>query len=177
LLFVGRLVREKDLGVLLHAVALARHTVEGLRCWLVGDGEDREALQALATELGLDDIVRFWGLRTDTAAFFSAADAFVMSSISEGLPMSLLQSFSLGTPSILTDVDGMGEVLRLTHSGLLTPVGDAAAFARAIERLASDLSLHAELSARALEGYEERFTLERMGEHYMQLYHTLPSDV
>jgi L-malate glycosyltransferase len=93
-----------------------------------------------------------------------------MSSISEGLPMSLLQSMSLGTPAILTDVDGMGEVLRLTQSGLLVPVGDAAAFAEAIVKLAGDEGLRAELSRRALEAYETRFTIETMAAGYMELY-------
>ena len=84
--------------------------------------------------------------------------------------MSLLQSMSLGTPAILTDVDGMGEVLRLTQSGLLVPVGDAAAFAEAIVRLAGDDALRAELSRRALEAYRTRFTIEKMAEGYMELY-------
>jgi glycosyltransferase involved in cell wall biosynthesis len=170
LLFVGRLVKEKDLGTLIDAVAIARATVIDLDCWIVGRGLDRDALEARARNLGVADSVRFWGLRTDTAPFFSAADAFVMSSISEGLPMSLLQSMSLGTPSILTDVDGMGEVLRLTQSGLLTPVRDPNAFADAIIRLATDSALHAELSARSRSEYEKRFTLDCMSEHYLKLY-------
>lgn len=170
LVFVGRLVWEKDLGTLLEAVAIARESVAGLRCWIVGDGPKRAEMEAKAEELALAGTVRFWGMRTDTPAFFSAADVFVMSSISEGLPMSLLQSMSLGTPCILTDVEGMGEVLRLTESGLLTPAGDAAAFAQAIVRLATDRPLYEELSARAHQAYAERFTLERMGENYLRLY-------
>lgn len=84
--------------------------------------------------------------------------------------MSLLQSMSLGTPAILTDVDGMGEVLRLTQSGLLVPVGDPAAFSDAIVRLATNPALQAELSQRATEAYNTRFTLETMNEGYLALY-------
>ncbi len=84
--------------------------------------------------------------------------------------MSLLQSMSLGTPAILTDVDGMGEVLRLTQSGLLVPVGDAAAFAEAIVRLAGDEAQRLDLSRRALEAYRTRFTVEKMAQGYMELY-------
>ena len=59
----------------------------------------------------------FWGQQLDVAPFFSAADAFIMSSKSEGLPISLLQAFSLGLPAIVTDVGGMAEVVRLAEAG------------------------------------------------------------
>ena len=170
LLYVGRLVREKDLGTLIRAVALARESVPDLEAWIVGPGREREALEALAEELGVSGCVRFFGLQTETAPFFSAADTFVMSSISEGLPMSLLQSMSLGTPAILTDVDGNGEVLRLTQHGLLVPMGDPEAFAAAIETMAGDASLRATFSRRALDQYDQRFKLERMSDAYLNLY-------
>jgi glycosyltransferase involved in cell wall biosynthesis len=170
LLFVGRLVREKDLATLIRAVAQAAPRLPDLDAWIVGGGAERPNLEALAGELGVAERVRFWGQQTVTAPFFCAADVFVMSSISEGLPMSLLQSMSLGTPSILTDVDGMGEILRLTGGGLLTPVGDPAAFAAAIVRMASEPGLREQLSRCALEAYRNRFTLEEMNEGYMRLY-------
>ena len=169
LLFVGRLVREKAIDTLIRAMALIPRE-KGLDLWIVGDGQARAELEALARELTVQDRVRFWGQQTGTAPFFSAADAFVMSSISEGLPMSLLQSMSLGTPAIVTDVDGMGEVLRLTGGGLLVPVGDPEAFAQSLLRLAGDPGLQRELSARAGEAYRSRFTLEKMNEGYMALY-------
>ncbi len=174
LVFIGRVVPEKSLETLIRALALARARVPGLALWIVGGGHARPELEALAAELGTGESVRFWGQQMETAPFFSAADVFVMSSISEGLPMSLLQSMSLGTPAILTDVDGMGEVLRLTGSGLLVPVGDAAAYAEAIVRMASDDGLRRELSRLALEAYRTRFTLETMAKGYQELYESRP---
>ena len=170
LVFIGRLAEVKDLGMLLRAVALAVPRLPDLKFWVVGDGNVRSHLEVLTAELGIEDRVRFWGMQMDTAPFFSAADAFVMSSVSEGLPMSLLQAMSLGTPAILTDVGGMGEVLRLVGSGLLVPVGDSEAMADAIVRLAADEELRAEFSEKALAAYTERFTLERMNAGYMELY-------
>jgi glycosyltransferase involved in cell wall biosynthesis len=64
----------------------------------------------------------------------------------------------------------MGEILRLTGGGLLVPVKDVEAMAEAIERLAGDAELYAELSAKALQAYQERFTLEVMAEGYARLY-------
>lgn len=168
--FIGRLAPEKDLGTAIRAIGLAVQQMPELRLWIVGDGAVRPALEALAAELGLAEQVKFWGQRMDTAQFFSAADAFVMSSITEGLPMSLLQAMSLGIPAVLTDVDGGAEVVRMAGCGLLTPVGDAEAMGVAILRMASDDNLRAEFSLKARAAYEERFTLEQMNAGYMNLY-------
>jgi glycosyltransferase involved in cell wall biosynthesis len=170
LLFVGRLAIIKDLKTLIRGFSRAVETFSHLRLWVVGDGPVRSELQALAGDLGLSDRVRFWGQRMDTAGFFSAADCFVMSSVSEGLPMSLLQAMSLGIPAITTDVGGMAEVLRLSQNGLLPSVGDSEAYAEAILQMASDSALRNRLSTNALTAFHQHFTLEQMDRAYMNLY-------
>jgi len=170
LVFIGRLAAVKNLQTLIRAVALAVERVPGLEFWIVGDGAVRAELEALAQELGVGEQVRFWGQRMDTAEFFSAADVFAMSSVSEGLPMSLLQAMSMGLPPVVTDVGGMAEVVKLADCGLLAPVGDSVAMADAIVRLAEDADLRAEFSRRAVATYEAQFTLERMDAAYAELY-------
>ena len=170
LVFVGRLAAVKNLQTLIRAVSIAVKQLPELDFWIVGDGAVRGELEALAAELGVAEHVRFWGERLDTAQFFSAADAFVMSSVSEGLPMSLLQAMSIGVPGIVTDVGGMAEVVRLSGAGLLAPVGDAAGMAEAIVKLAGDPALRAEFSDRAKKSYAAEFTLERMDAAYVDLY-------
>lgn len=170
LLFVGRLAAVKDLPTLIRAVAIAAERVPDLSLAVVGDGAVRQELEQLTGVLGVADRVRFFGQQLDTPRFFSSADALVMSSTSEGLPMSLLQAMSLGLPAILTDVGGMREVLRLSGGGILTPVGDPEAMADAIVRLATDRELREGFSRRALEAYRAQFTLEQMDAAYMGLY-------
>ena len=170
LLFVGRLAAVKNLSTLIRAVALAAQTLPTLQCWIVGDGPERAALEALSAELNASANVHFWGQRLDPEIFFSAADAFVMSSVSEGLPMSLLQAMSLGVPSILTDVGGMAEVSRLASAGLLVPVGDYAAYAAAILQLAADPELRAQFAANGQASFHEHFTLAQMDAAYARLY-------
>ena len=170
LIFVGRLAAVKDLPTLLRAVSLAAPRVPGLNMWIVGDGPVRAELELLARALGVSDQVTFFGQRLDTDSFFQAADVLVMSSVSEGLPMSLLQSMSAGKPAILTDVGGMGEMVRLSEGGLFFPVGDAAAMADAIVRLADSGDLRAGLGARAKAFYERELTLECMAREYQKLY-------
>lgn len=170
LVYVGRLAPVKDLGTLVRAAVIAAERVPGLQCWIVGDGAMRESLQALAAQLNAGETVKFWGLQMDTAPFFTAADAFVMSSLSEGLPMALLQAMSLGKPAILTDVDGNGEVLRFTGGGELVPVANPKAFADAIVRMAEDDGFRNACSERTLTAYRDSFMLERMFEGYERLY-------
>jgi glycosyltransferase involved in cell wall biosynthesis len=170
LLFVGRLVEIKDLPTMVKAVALAIPRIPNLQLWMVGAGIMREPLEALTHELGISNNVTFWGERLDVAHFFSAADAFTMSSVSEGLPMSLLQAMSVGLPALVTDVGGMAEVVRNAHCGLYTPVGDSAAMAEAIVELASNASRRAVFSSNAKTAYNEHFTLEQMESAYMDLY-------
>jgi glycosyltransferase involved in cell wall biosynthesis len=170
LVYVGRLVREKDIETLIRSVVLAKERVAEIVCWIVGDGSVRAELEALTQALGLEKDICFWGQQKDVAPFLSTADLFVMSSISEGLPMSLLQAMSVGLPAVLTDVDGMGEILRLTGGGLLVPIRNPAAMADAIVRLALDETLRSTLAQRSLTGYEEGFTLDKMNAAYMALY-------
>lgn len=167
---IGRLAPVKDVGTAIRAVKLALPRLPELQFWIVGDGKTRPELEVLTAELELQDHVKFWGQQMNTAPFYCAADVFEMSSLSEGLPMSLLQSMSLGTPAILTDVDGSGEVLRLTGGGMLVPVKSPEVLADAIVKMATDDALRAEYSRKALEAYHAQFTLEKMNDGYMALY-------
>lgn len=170
LLFVGRVAEIKDLPTMLRAFALAVQRRPELRLWIVGDGPVRVALEELAVELGVSDRVHFYGQRLDTAALFRAADAFCMSSVSEGLPMSLLQAMSIGLPALVTDVGGMQEVLQLSGGGVRVPVGDSAAMADAMVRLAGDAALREQCGALAKKAYDEHFTLAQMHAAYLRLY-------
>jgi glycosyltransferase involved in cell wall biosynthesis len=97
-----------------------------------------------------------------------------MSSKSEGLPMSLLQAFSLGLPAIVTDVGGMAEVVRLAQAGFTVPVSDPAGMAAAILRLAAGDAERQRFSTNARDAFQSRFTLETMVNAYMNLYRNTP---
>ena len=172
LVYVGRLTAVKDLTTLLNAVATALSSAPDLFLWIVGDGVECDELQKLANSLGIAGHVTFWGQQMNVSPYFSAADAFIMSSISEGLPMSLLQAMSIGLPSIVTDVGGMAEVVRLSRSGILTPVSSAAAMAKAIVHLAQDADAQTQFSRCATASFQKSFTLEAMADAYMDLYET-----
>ena len=170
LVYVGRLEPVKNHSLLLHALCLALRSMPSLRLWMVGDGSERTVLESLVAQLGIAPQVTFWGQQLDVAPFFSAADAFVMSSTSEGLPISLLQAFSMGLPAIVTDVGGMAEVVRLAQAGVTAPVTDPAGMAAGILRLAENDAERAQFSKNAEAAFHSRFTLQTMADAYMDLY-------
>ena len=134
-LYVGRLNPVKDLSTLVSAfAALPAHIREGSRLYLVGDGQERVKLQALSESLGLQDKVVFLGARSDVAHILPAADAFVMSSLSEGLPMALLEAMAVGVACVATAVGGIPSLFG-TGAGMTVPPGEPVALSRAMARV------------------------------------------
>jgi L-malate glycosyltransferase len=174
LVYVGRLEPVKNHSLLLNAFRDALSSMAQLRLWMVGDGSERIMLERLSAELGIASQVTFWGQQLDVAPFFSAADAFIMSSKSEGLPMSLLQAFSVGLPAIVTNVGGMAEVVRLAQAGITVPLAESASMADGILRMAVSHAERAQFSANATRAFHSRFTLQTMVDAYMDLYRNTP---
>jgi glycosyltransferase involved in cell wall biosynthesis len=171
-LFVGRLAPVKNLSLLLNAFHLALANRPDLRLWVVGDGGERTALEHLATELKITREVTFWGQQLDVAPFFSAADAFIMSSFSEGLPMALLQGLSVGLPAIVADVGGMAEIVRLARAGITVPPQDTGKMAEAIASVAGFSCDIRTLSQNAETTFQSQFMLDHMISGYAALYGT-----
>lgn len=140
LVFVGRLTPIKGLLVLMAAFAAARAQMPDLTLTLVGDGADRAHLERLAAPMG--DAVRFAGFLSQegVAETVAAADALVLPSFAEGLPVVLMEALAAGKPVIATQVAGVGELVENGVSGLLVPASDEQALCRAILNLAATSS-------------------------------------
>jgi glycosyltransferase involved in cell wall biosynthesis len=160
----------KDQESLLRAFALAKCDVPDLKLWIVGDGPLTSRLHDLTRELGVETAMQFFGEQADVAPFYSAADLFVMSSVSEGLPMSLLEAMAAGLPSIVTNVGGMAEVASLSGAAFVVPVSNYKALANAICEAAENPCALARSRVAARQCYEQNFTLERMANEYIELY-------
>lgn len=168
--YVGRLAPVKNHETMLRGFAIASSSNPALRLRLVGDGPSRTSLENLARELKISDRAEFVGQQLNVAPFMNSAHAFVMSSRSEGLPMSLLQAMSIGLPAIVTDVGGMAEVVRLSQCGLTVPVAQPEEYAKALLSMAADSQKRDEFSRSALSAFDRWFTLEAMAKSYMDLY-------
>jgi len=172
LVTVGRLAPAKSYDTLLRSVALARQRVPDLTLWIVGDGVEAASLRRLSSQLDLDGTVQFCGERPDVGSWLREADVFVLSSISEGLPISILEAMAVGLPAIVTDVGGMPEVVSLSGAGTTVPARDVDLLASAIVEFARRRGDLKEWGERARSCYAQHFTPERMADQYLALYRT-----
>ena len=140
---VGRLVEQKNHELAIRAIA----QVPDAALWIVGDGPLRSKLEHLAAELGAS--VVFTGVRRDARALMGAADAVVMPSRWEGLPLTALEALASGTPLVATSVRGLRELVTDGENALLVPE-EPDAMADALRRVLDDRELAARLSEAGL---------------------------
>lgn len=154
LLAAGRLNRQKGFDLLLRSFAAARLDEDWV-LRIVGEGKEREALEALSRQLGLAGRVQMPGATNRIVDEYSGADAFVLSSRFEGFPNVLLEAMASGLACIAYDCPtGPGELLQHQQNGLLVPAENTEKMAQAIRSLALDSSTRQRLAAAARESAE-----------------------
>jgi colanic acid/amylovoran biosynthesis glycosyltransferase len=137
LVAIGRLSEQKGFALLLDALALARDKVPDLHVELVGDGPLRDSLMAQAKALGVTDLVTFagWKAEPEVRASLAAAQALILPSFAEGLPMVIMEAFAAGRTVLATSIAGIPELVT-PDTGWLVPAGDADRLAAAIADMA-----------------------------------------
>ena len=174
---VARFAAQKAHDVLLHgfARALRERTLSDppLSLLLVGDdpfGDGRQRAEALARELQLGLAVHFAGVRRDVARCVAASDAFVMTSLWEGLGLVFLEAMAASRPVLATNVSAVPEVVVDQRTGLLVPPSEVAPLAAAMLKLARDPELRARLGEAGHERVLVKFALARMVEETLAVY-------
>jgi glycosyltransferase involved in cell wall biosynthesis len=165
LVAVGRLVPQKNHSLALRALA----KVPGPTLVIVGEGPLRRDLEEEAAALGIADRVRLPGVRADARAIMAAADAVVLPSVWEGLPLAGLEALAAGTPLVTTSVRGIRESLVDGRTALLVPADDPDALAAALTRVLGDEALAAALRRAGLQE-ASLYTEDAMVEAYGRLY-------
>jgi len=171
---VGRLAAVKDQATLLEAFQRVVASYPNAVLVIVGDGPMRAELETQARELGIASRVRFLGRRTDIPALLSAFDVFVLSSVSEGLPLTVLEAMAAGVPVVSTDVGALREVLPEPASALLVPPRSPGQLAESIVKVLSDQRLRSDVARVAQRRVVAKFDLSRMVERYEAAYHHEP---
>jgi len=170
---VGRLLERKGHFELLTAWADVVERVPNARLLLVGDGEDRAAIEAHAAEVGCDDSVEFLGTRRDVPALLATMDVFVFPSHFEGLPGAVIEAMAAGLPIAATPVDGTAELVDGYRTGLFVPVDSPQELGWALTRLLQEPSLRRTLGHAARDRAEMTFTIDVMVDNFEQLYRDL----
>jgi len=169
---VGNLREQKRHDLLLEALALARRSMPNLKCWIVGDGPLRHALEQQAQALGLleDARVQFLGKRRDVPAVLRLADIFVLSSNHEGYPNAVQEALAAGLPVVATRVGAVPDMIQEGDNGFLIPPGDYGQLAERIVCLASQPSERVRMGLNARRYAEEHFSLERLCRDLIGIY-------
>jgi glycosyltransferase involved in cell wall biosynthesis len=160
LVCVARLSEQKQLDILLLAVARALRDGIACKCLIVGDGPLRKSLEEQSLALGLSDAVLFEGFQEDVRPYLQAGTAFVLTSRREGLPLSILEAMACGLPCIVTRVGGNCEVVTHGVDGLVVSPGAIDEIASAIVQLATHRHRCEEMSRMARSKVQRDFNLD-----------------
>jgi glycosyltransferase involved in cell wall biosynthesis len=168
----GRMASEKLQGLLLEAFAQLRVRHPNIRLKLLGGGELEGQLKKSCTALGLDDIVEFCGFSNDVPAFLSRLDVFVLPSLSEQTPLTVLEAMASGLPVVASAVGAIPRMIDIAQTGWLCSPGDLDALVSALEAAIQCANL-AEMGEQARPKVAEYYTSERMAADYERLYRKL----
>ncbi|HEX2096855.1 MAG TPA: glycosyltransferase [Solirubrobacterales bacterium] len=158
---------EKNQLGALEAVAVARERIPALQLVFVGDGFTRPGVEARAAELGGGEWVRFVGERDDVPALLGLADAMLLPSLADAMPMTVLEAMAIGVPVVASDVGDVAETLG--DAGVCVPPGDPGAIADALVRLHADPPLRAAM-AEAGRARARAFDSTEMTRRYAALF-------
>lgn len=158
---VGRLSREKGHAFLIDAWPEVLTSSPDAKLVLVGDGPERHNLEAQANRLGILGAVEFAGFTETPMSYVRACDVFVLPSLTEGLPVALLEACAAAKPVVASDVGGVGEVIAHCHSGILVRPRRSRELAEAITNLFADRRIAAEMGSRAETTVRQNFCYEK----------------
>ncbi|MDG2122744.1 MAG: glycosyltransferase family 4 protein [Verrucomicrobiales bacterium] len=170
----GRMVRGKDFGTLLRAVARMRHGkfFQSLRVELAGDGPEMSRLQRMVKELRIDGTVHFLGMlpQAELAERMRGWDVFVLSTLGETMSVALMEAQACGLPVVATDVSGVSDVVADGENGFLVEPGDDAAMALRMVELISDEGLRRLFGRRSIGYAEAELPASLMWERYRAVF-------
>ncbi len=170
---VGRLEPEKDHRTLLQAFRVFVEHRQAVRLLIVGDGSLRTALESYSRTHGLERNVTFLGARNDIPEVLAAFDVFVLSSVHEGVPLSVVEAMGAGKPVIATDIGGLRMLVKPTVNGLLVPPADPGALEAAMRNLAVNPARRREMGARSRQIARETFGVSTMINLYQEIYESV----
>jgi len=167
---VARLSPEKDQATLLRAFAKVAAEIPQARLVIAGDGALRADLEAFAAHLGIADRTHFLGERQDVPAVMNALDVFCLSSLTEGMSLTLLEAMACGVPVVATAVGGTPEVVDDPKTGLLVPAGAPDLLASGLKKLLREDLTRGAMGTMAREAALARYSLQAMVEQYEAIY-------
>jgi glycosyltransferase involved in cell wall biosynthesis len=171
LIFVGSLTPEKRLDRLLRLTQQVRWQMPKLQLWLIGSGPLESTLREQAYSLGIAEGVRFLGVQSNVADYLNAADLFVLTSDTEGIPGVILEAGLLGLAVVATRVGGVPECVLDGETGVLVERQDEQRLAEVACDLLHDSAKRRKLGAKAKSWIGANFTIDKIAREYIDFYH------
>lgn len=170
---VGRLVEAKGFQNLLRAGPVIFREFPFVKFLIVGEGPFRSSLEKLSESLGIQSHVTFTGEQSEMARMYSSMDIFVLPSLNEGMPMTILEAMAAGKPVIASSVGGIPLLVRSGETGLLVEPGRVDSLQDALARLIKDPGLRTTLSDGGKALVRRTYSIQSMAHKYAELYGTL----
>lgn len=170
---IGRLIPEKGYHFLINSTKSLCSKLSNLKILFIGDGPLRTQLEAQVLNLKLNNCVKFLGVREDIPELLSLIDIFVLTSISEGTPMALLEAMAASKPIVTTSVGAIPQIIHHKVNGLLIPPRDTKALTSAIEYLITHPEEASRMATAAQQMILNKYSSKHMAEQYIQHYERL----
>ncbi|MBB6669396.1 glycosyltransferase family 4 protein [Cohnella nanjingensis] len=170
ILYSGRLVELKGVQHLLDALGKLKDKRKDWICWIVGDGDMRLELDLQCKVLRLEKDVVFLGKRDDVPSLMAQADIFVLPSMIENQPLSVIEAQLAGKAIIASNVGGLPEIIKHKDTGLLVPPGDVDKLYKYLDRLLADDALRRNLGSRANQWAKSYWSLDVMADQIVGVY-------
>lgn len=159
---VGSLIKRKRVNDLIEALRMTTAgTDRSVKCFIVGEGPERENLRALVKRMHLEDKVIFPGFQKDAVSYINAMDIFIMTSEKEGFPRVILEAMLMGKPVVASRITGATELINNGENGVLAPLGDAGKFTASIIRLIENPELRKTMGENARRHILENYSIEK----------------
>jgi len=174
LLAIGRMVWEKAYTYLIETCRILRDEGIEFRCLLIGDGPERNTLEKLIEQHDLWQHIELLGvvLQERIQEYYNQADAFILTSVSEGIPVVIMEAMSKELPIIASDITGIPELVEEGVSGYLVPSKQPQAYADAVKKLIENPEQRIEMGKKGREKIQAEFDIEKNIQQLYEIYHT-----
>jgi len=166
---IARLSEEKGHKILLNAFKIVNSKSPGSRLLIIGSGPERESLENIVSDLNLENIVCFAGPQTNIDKIMRCIDCYVSSSLTEGMPMVLLEAMASGTPIIATKVGAVDNMLSNNMGTLVNP-DDSIELALAMQNVLLNVNKAKRMADRARRKCIEQYSAQKQAAAYIKLY-------
>lgn len=170
---VGRLSEQKGMKYFIEASEMVYKNNNMTKFFIIGSGEDEKELKNMVKEKNMLDDIIFLGYRSDIQNIISQVDFVVLSSLWEGLPLTPIETFSMGKTIVATDVDGTPEIVKDNINGFLVDPKDSVNLADKMEKLINDLNIRKKFEKNAKATYNNEFSFAKLSKRYLDFYKKL----